>query len=319
MSGLGGMTGFRSLFGHRSARRRSGADRVVALRAGPALCPAETGWPGRLGAAGAALGSLLGLAWLGLRVPPAPFAAFSGAPPPAGGGSVPIPADVPPPVLRYYRAVFADGAVPVVDSAVLSGRGRLTIRGLTFPIRWRFFHRSGRAYRHRIEATWFGLPVFRVDEWYRDGRLRMETPAGVLAGDPQADRAANLALWAESLQSLPSVLVTDPRVRWEALDDARARLVVPFGREEDAFTVTFDARSGLLRAMVVPRYRAETRETLPWHVEADPSSARPFGGVRLATVSSARWSDADRPWLTVTLEEAAYNADVAAAIRPRGA
>ena len=51
MSGLGGMTGFRSLFGHRSARRRAGADRVVALRAGPAPCPAETGWPGRLGAA----------------------------------------------------------------------------------------------------------------------------------------------------------------------------------------------------------------------------------------------------------------------------
>ena len=202
---------------------------------------------------------------------------------------------------------------------MLSGRGRLTIRGLTFPIRWRFFHQAGRAYRHRIEATWAGLPVFRVDEWYRDGRLRMETPAGVLAGDPQADRAANLALWAESLQSLPSVLVTDARVRWEALDDTRARLVVPFGREEDAFTVTFDARTGLLRAMVVPRYRAETRETLPWRVEADPSSARPFGGVRLATVSSARWSDASRPWLTLTLEEAAYNADVAAAIRPRGA
>jgi hypothetical protein len=232
---------------------------------------------------------------------------------------VPIPPDVPPPVLRYYRAVFADGAVPVVDTAVLSGRGRLTIRGLTFPIRWRFVHQAGRAYRHHIEATWTGLPVFRVDEWYRDGCLRMETPAGVLAGDPLADRAANLALWAESLQSLPAALVTDARVRWEAIDAARARLVVPFGREEDSFTVTFDARTGLLRAMVVPRYRAETRETLPWHVEADPSSARPFGGVRLATVSSARWADAARPWLTVTLEEAAYNADVSATLGVPGA
>jgi hypothetical protein len=296
----------------------------VALRAGPppfragrAPCPAQTGWPGRLGAAGAALGSLLGLAWLGLRVPPAPFAAFSGAPPAAGRGSVPIPEDVPPPVLRYYRAVFAGGAVPVVDSAVLAGRGRLTIRGLTFPIRWRFLHLAGRAYRHRIEATWPGLPVFRVDEWYRGGRLRMETPAGVLAGDPLADRAANLALWAESPQSLPAALVTDARVRWEALDDTRARLVVPSGQEEgeDALTVTFDARTALVRVMEAPRYRAETRETLPWRVEADPSSARPFGGMRLATVSAVRWSDANRPWLTLTLEEAAFNADVPAAIQ----
>ena len=120
MSGLGGMTGFRSLFGHRSARRRSGADRVVALRAGQ-RCVRRRRVGQEARGRRRALGSLLGLAWLGLRVPPAPF--FSGAPRARGGAGVPIPADVPPPVLRYYRAVFANGAVPVVDSAVLSGRG----------------------------------------------------------------------------------------------------------------------------------------------------------------------------------------------------
>ena len=67
--------------------------------------------------------------------------------------------------------------------------------------------------------------------------------------------------------------------------------------------------------MEAPRYRAETRETLRWRVEAEPSGARPFGGMRLATVSSVRWTDANRPWLTLTLEEAAYNADVSAAIQ----
>ena len=49
-------------------------------------------------------------------------------------------------------------------------------------------------------------------------------------------------------------------MRWEAIDDARARLVVPFGREEDAFTVTFDARTGLLRAMVVPLPGGDPRD-----------------------------------------------------------
>jgi hypothetical protein len=231
---------------------------------------------------------------------------------------VPIPTDVPPPVQRYYRTAFVGGAVPVVDSAVLTGRGRLTLRGLTFPIRWRFVHQSGRAYRHHLEATWAGLPVFRVDEWYLEGHLRMATPGGVLADDPLADRAANLALWAESLLLLPSVLATDARVRWEAIDAERARLVVPFGRDEDSFTVTFDERTGLVRAMEAPRYQAESRETLPWRVGVDPASAKPFGGVRLAAVSSARWSDAPRPWLTITLEDVVLNADVASAIRASG-
>jgi hypothetical protein len=285
-------------------------------RAGRTPFSGRTNWPWRLGAGVAGLGALLGLVWLGLRVPPAPFAPY--ARPPAGRGNVPIPTDVPPPVQRYFRAVFVDGAVPVVDAAVLTGRGRLTLRGLTFPIRWRFVHQAGRAYRHHIEAAWVGLSVFRVDEWYLDGHLRMVTPGGVLADDPLADRAANLALWAESLQSLPSVLVTDARVRWEAIDDGRARLVVPFGRDQDSFTVAFDERTGLVRAMEVPRYRAETRETLLWRVEADPSSAKPFGGVRLATVSSARWSDADKPWLTITLEDVVLNADVSSAIRASG-
>jgi hypothetical protein len=261
----------------------------------------------------AGLGALLGLGWLGLQVQPPPLPSYRL--PSIARGSVPIPSDVPPPVQRYYRAVFPTGSVPVVESAVLSGRGHLTLSSVTMPIRWRFIHQSGQAYRHFFEATWFGMPMFKVNEWYLGGHLRMDTPAGVLADDPLADRAANLAFWAEAL---PSVLVTDSRVRWEEVDDTTARLIVPFSNGEDSFIVRFDQPTGLLREMEVPRYRAETRETLPWLVNDDVGSYRAFGDLRMATKSSARWLDMDRPWLTITLEEIALNADVSSEMRASG-
>ena len=140
-------------------------------------------------------------------------------------------------------------------------------------------------------------------------------PAGVLADDPSADRAANLALWAEAL---PSVLVTDSRVRWEAVDDTTARLIVPFGNGEDSFIVRFDQTSGLLSEMEVPRYRAETRETLPWLVNVDVDSYRPSATSAWRPSPRPDGSTWHRPWLTITLEEVALNADVSSEMRASG-
>jgi hypothetical protein len=263
---------------------------------------------------GAGLLALAAVGWVGLQVPPASLPSY----PPettTAGDTVPIPTGVPAPVQRYYQAAFVDGVVPRIESAVFSGRGRMTLGPLTFPIRFRFVHQYGEVqegYRHYFQGTWFGLPIFSANEWYLGGQLRMETPGGTIAENPTADTAANLAYWGEAV---PAVLATDPRVRWEAIDPVTARLVVPSPKRggEDAFTVHFDTATGLIRSMDVPRYRAETNELIPWQVEG--SEWKTFAGQRLTTFASARWMDQPAPWITFTTEEIVTNVDVSQYIR----
>jgi len=61
----------------------------------------------------------------------------------------------------------------------------------------------------------------KVNETYLDGQLRQELPVGVVANEPKADMAANLALWGEQAIWMPSVLATDRRLRWQVIDGVR--------------------------------------------------------------------------------------------------
>ena len=268
-----------------------------------------------------ALGVVLIAGWLGLQVKPKPFTAYAEQTPALN--TVELPADLPAPVARYYETIMGD-QIPVIESAVISGRGRLRIKGITFPARFRFTHVAGQGYRHYIEATIFGYPVMKVNEWYLDGHARMELPVGVIENEPKIDMAANLALWGEAIW-LPSILVTDPRVRWEAIDDTTARLVVPFdlaqdrpfGEEEDTFTVTFDPQTGLMRTMEAMRYREATDEAkIPWRNE--PLGWQTFHGVTIPSPAATTWLDEGTPWAVWTIEDVVYNVDVSEYIRANG-
>jgi len=176
------------------------------------------------------------LLFLGLRTPSQPFDPYPETTPELE--TLPLPDDLPAPVERYYKAIMGEQA-PVIDSAVISTRGKLRVAGITFPTRFRFIHDAGQGYRHYAELTLFGIPVMKINERYLDGRAHMELTMGVIENEPKVDMAANLGLWGESIW-LPSVYLSDPRVRWQAIDDTTARLVVPFEEGEDSFWSIYD-------------------------------------------------------------------------------
>lgn len=258
------------------------------------------------------IGATAAAAWLGLRVEPQPLPEPAVTAGPVA--TVPLRDGLPAPVDRFYRTVYG-GEVPVVDSAVISGRGTMRIAGITFPARFRFSHVSGQAYRHYIELTIFGRRLTAVDEWFLDGRGRMDLPVGVSEG-PNIDQGANLALWAEAVW-MPSVWVTDPQATWEAVDETSARLSVPFGDDRETFTVDFDPETGLLRRMESMRFKAEEDTAkVRWINEVE--SWDRIEGRLLPLRSTVTWADEGSPWADLTTEEVRYNADLADYIRADG-
>ena len=260
-----------------------------------------------------ALVAILAVGWLGLQVKPKPFPAYPEQTPALK--TVELPADLPAPVARYYETIIGD-QIPVIESAVITGRAKLRFFGLRFPARFRFTHIAGQDYRHYIEATVFDYPVMKVNEYYLDGKSRMELPFGAIENEPKVDMAANLGLWGESVW-LPSIFITDPRVRWEAIDDTTARLVVPFGEEEDILTATFDPQTGLLLGLEAMRWKEPTSETKTlWRNE--PLGWQTFHGIKIPSPASVTWLDEGTPWSVWTIEDVAYNVDVSEYIGARG-
>ena len=256
--------------------------------------------------------TLSGLSWLGLRIQPASFSTF-----PQTGSVVeyvPLPTDLPAPVERFYRQVYGT-EVPVITSVVLSGRASMRVNGLRLQGRFRFTHDAGKGYRHYIEATFFGLPLFKINEHFLDGKGHMALPFGVSEG-AQIDQGAHLALWAEAIW-FPALWITDARVHWQPIDAHAAILVVPFGNTEEHFMVRFDPQTGMVSMLESMRYRdeASTEKTL-WINQV--IEWQPLQGATVATKCAVTWFDDGSPWAVFEVEDVAYNNDVTTFIQANG-
>ncbi len=255
---------------------------------------------------------LLLVGWLGLRIKPRPFPPFP--PNTTGRRTIPLPEGLPVPVERFYQQLYGD-TVPVIESAVVTGRATLRVSGVTLPARFRFTHEVGQAYRHYIETTFFGLPLMKINENFLGGKGRMELPFGISEG-AQIDQGANLALWAEAIW-FPALWITDPRVRWEAIDEETALLVVPFGEDEQNFVVRFSPDTGMLQLMESMRYKdAAGGAKILWLNRASEWTS--ISGSKVPAVGAVTWFDEGTPWALFRLEDVVYNVDVEEYIQATG-
>ena len=251
--------------------------------------------------------------WAGLKIRPKPFKPYDV--PISNLKVVPLPEDLPAPVARFYRQIY-DNYIPVIQSAVISGRMSVRFGPITFPGRFRFTHVAGKDYRHYLEATLFRLPIMKVNEHYLNGKSRLELPFGVVENESKVDQAANLGLWAESIW-LPAIFITDPRVRWEPVDQETAILVVPFGDDEQCFVVRFDPQTGLATMLEAMRYKdaADEAKTL-WINQA--MAWGEIDGQLMATVGAVTWMVDGFPWAVFTVEEIVFNTDVSEYVKAKG-
>ncbi|MEO8392099.1 MAG: DUF6544 family protein [Chloroflexota bacterium] len=242
-----------------------------------------------------------------------PFPSYPVSTPPLQSQT--MPANLPSPVAHFFARIAGE-QIPIIHSAVISGTGKLRFKGVTFQARWRFTHCAGESYRHYIEAALGGVSVLKVNECYLDGEAHFELPFAVVEHSAKLNMSANLALWAESIW-LPSIWLTDPRVHWEGLDEHQARLIIPFGEDEDGFTATFDPQTRLLAHLETMRYRdVSDEEKLGWR--NDIQSWKCFHGIEIPATATVTWADQAKPWLVLSVEEIVYNIDVSQYLRMKG-
>jgi hypothetical protein len=248
---------------------------------------------------------LVGVIALGFSIHPKPFTM-----PDLTGTetrTIPLPAGLPAPVERFYRTVYGD-QIPVIDSVVIIGRGRMRPFGIWLPARFVIIHETGRSYRHYFEATFFGLPILKVNEGILDGESYFESPMGTYYNDANTNQGANLALWAEA-GWFPSLWVTDQRLRWEGVDDNTALLYVPYEDQTETFVVRFDPQTGLIAMMEAMRYRNPGDTTKILWITSTSADGK---------VGFVTWLDQGHPWAEFGLEAVDFNLDVRDYIRARG-
>ncbi len=242
---------------------------------------------------------------VGLNIVPKPFQKSSFT---AGTlDTVDMPTGLPAPVERYLRAVYGE-EIPIIETAIITGRASLTVNGITFPSRYRFVHNAGQDYRHYIEATVFGLPLLKVNEKYVNGHSLFTTPFGTLEDDPNTNQGANLAIWAEAVW-FPAVWATDSRVEWQAVDDDTAVMYIPFGEEMESILLRFDPETGLLTYLESMRFAGETdtQKTL-WVNELN--GWKEVDGYLVPDPAAVTWYPDRKPWAIFETDELILNAEI---------
>ena len=257
---------------------------------------------------GGTLAALAALAWVGLQIPSKIIAPATGKS--QAGENVLVPENLPAPVRRYLHVALGDHA-PRIESAVFWGRAQANF-GLWVPMRFQLYHRVGYDFRREMQVTWFGFPVLKALDQYVNGQ-GMTGLVGKADTGERVDQGSNMILFAEA-PLYPSIFVTDPRIRWVAIDETSAQMFFPFGTEEDSMTVTFDPQTALITKMTALRYFGANGEKEPWRV--DFLTWQVVDGMTIPLRSAITWEKQGKPWSYWDMTGVAWNVDLSSVLTP---
>jgi hypothetical protein len=270
---------------------------------------------------------LIGLGVLGFTIPPRPFRSH----PAPSHLSEPLEfrPDLPEPVrLHFARTIgtLAAGQVrpegfcdmpsdfppaaetaPLIESAVVWGKGRAFIRGVWLPHRFKAWYRPGESYYRRMEITWYQRPVVRAIDKYINGEGLFQMGDRV-ERDERIDQNQLLTLWAETVW-MPSVFVHHPIIRWSPVDEHTARLEVPFGENYDSLLAHFDPETGCMTHLSANRFPQDTDTKEPWRI--DLMMWKSFHGMLIPCRVAVAWGESGSPWSYWNVDGIAYNVNVA--------
>jgi hypothetical protein len=215
-------------------------------------------------------------------------------------------ADLPPPVARFRELALRQGP-RFVETVAIECRATMRRPRLPrIPLRIRMFHRVGRAFVHDIRVGVGPLSIRLGLDAYVDGRGLMKIGPSVNAG-VAFDQGALIALWGEAL-GFPSAWEGRQDVRWDAIDEQTAMLVVEGPEGDIAITVGFDPATGFPAFCEADRYKA-TGPKVRWR--GTSSDWRRFaGGVLSPSRYSAAWADEPYPWLEIRIDSVRVNVPV---------
>jgi hypothetical protein len=220
---------------------------------------------------------------------------------------------LPEPARRFFIHAIAPGT-PLAESAVLHMHGSLERDGRALPMKATQVLAPPRGFVWRADVG-SGLMRIRGYDRYAHARGAMRwwlhglIPV-VSSEGPDVARSAAGRLAGEGIL-VPSSLLPQRGVRWEAVDDTAARAIMEVDGERIVFTVGVGV-DGRPRSVTIQRWNSDAANGpvgyLPFFVEFGDALGR-FGGYTIPTELRAGWvvDGTFRPFFVATLDDATYH------------
>jgi hypothetical protein len=253
---------------------------------------------------------ILGLATLGLIgliVPARNYSLLTRKSREIGGFS--LPDDLPTPVTRHLLAVLGINP-PLIQSALMWGRGRIKTRGIWMPIRFRCHYKDNLHYLKQMQLTWFGFPISSNYKLHKSGSASsgMNASDNPYTSDDEKHQNDWITLWAESMW-MPSILFSEQVARWEAIDEATAWLIVTNNSSTEPILARFNPHNGLIEEINTLRHRKPGGEKINW--QAAYTQWKPFHRLLLPGKIVIAWEDIGT-YAWFNLEGVEYNPHIPA-------